>query len=286
MRRISEYELVADDLETIMAVPRPRTAGSHGVAARVLIPPVTLLGGLMVDGADEFWAPEEIPPDLFTEFNFAIATRRDDIQPGLLVFNWVRTASTKQRRQARFHSKHMVLITHAGILNGKWMEMETRLCSFIGGRWIDAIGAVVVQGYNGAVSARLGNNPGEDDVRIRLTMSIALNARYCYSAVLSDNEDNLSARLFAYPDTVRFLLRTRSITNEGRRKALVHLVRRHARRRKKVSRVTAHLRGEHRCTWAGLSVSVLPSQYDAETTNEGVVKARLEAEGLRRWVGA
>jgi hypothetical protein len=286
VKKLSEYSLVADAIETILSVPRPKTESFDGLGARVLIPPVTMVDGLMLDGSQEFWVPEEIPPDLFSNFNIATAVRRDDLTPGLLVFNWVRTATVKQRRRAKFHSKHMVLVTHAGILDGKWLELDTRLCSFIGGRWIDSIGSVFAPGYRGGASARRADNPAEDDVRIRLAMSFALNARYCYSAVLSDDENNLAARIFAYPDTVRFLLRTRAITNEGRRKALLHLVRRHTRRRKKAHRVTAHLRGEHRCTWAGLSVSVLPSQYDAETTGEGAVKARLEAEGLRRWVAA
>jgi hypothetical protein len=68
------------------------------------------------------------------------------------------------------------------------------------------------------------------------------------------------------------------------RRALTHLVRAHARKRFKTYMVRNHLRGEHRCQWAGLDVRLLPSQYDAETSVPGALHERLQMDGMLRYV--
>ena len=282
-----EYELLADSVEWIMKTPKPKAPKWYGaMAPTVVVPPVSDLEHCFLEGDhDMFWAPDQFGPDILPNVNVAMLTDQSARWPGVYAFNWISTANKSQRRMAKLTAKHMVALFSAGLKDGKWYEISVDLYSWINGRWRDAIGnRVGGQGCNGGVMGHR-NSLDEEHEKIQTLYSAGLMMRYCYSMALTDPEEAgcMSARLFAYPDTVRFLLKTREIGNAARRRALVHLVRRHTRRRRKAHAVKSHLRGEYRCRWAGLDVSVLPSQYDAEI-GAGAVTERLRSDGLLRWI--
>jgi hypothetical protein len=210
--------------------------------------------------------------------NINIAVMIENEKDGLFV-QWLSTASQKQKRRCKRHSKHMVALFTAGFKDGRWYEQNIDIFSYIGGKWVDAVGAVCADGVKNVVWKR--ENFGQTDA-INMLISIAFTARYEYSVIFADDPKNLKARVFAHPDTTRFLLKSRDIGNLTRRRALIHLVKRHAKKRKKTFSVKTHLRGEYRCRWAGLDVTVLPSQFDAER-GAGKVTERLHQDGLLRY---
>lgn len=285
---MKEYELIADSVEHILNAPKPRAPKWYGsLAPTLVLPPIAPFQDCFLEsGLDHIWAPSEWTPDILPQINVAVLIDRCDLQPDTYVLRWVSTASKMQRRMARRCAPYMVTQFTANLIGGAWHDINVGIYSWLGGRWRDAMGGMVGGASGGAVGL-IGRQEDADaeHTHIQLLYGAGLLMRYCYSVSLTDDPKNLSARLFAYPDTLRFLLRTRDIGNAARRKALVHLVRRHARRRRREYAVRQHLRGEHRCQWAGMDVGVLPSQYDAETAS-GAVTERLRADGLLRWVAA
>lgn len=276
--RLTEYDLIASGIETIISTRRPKVDRYGGLNSRFLMPPVCLFNECFIEDQPGFWL--DVTPDLLQEVNCAVLF--PDNEGDTSSFYWLRTASLTQRRGAKRHAKHMVALSEATLCDGQWSQMSTATYSWLGGQWVNAIGSAFT--FDGALMHGRGDNGNGRDFLIRILTSVAFNMRYFYSMVLGDDANCLSARIFAYPDTIRFLLKTRDLGNTSRRRALLHLVRRHMRRRRKVGPVRSHLRGEHRCRWAGLDVAVLPSQYDAEQAREGAAMNRLHEDGLLRWV--
>ena len=282
------YDLIAEAIEGVLAIPKPRIESASGLNALVRMPPVLpLLDGWLEGAMDDeggmflSFDDDENLGAMFEEVNVAIINPDDNI-PGMLSFNWLRTATVAERRRCRRHSRQMLALTRGGFIDGRWIDLATEYVSWIGKRWIDAEGAKLAHGLNGSWGKHDGGAQEHD--RVQSLLSVALSARYYYSMVLSDDPNNLSVRLHAYPSTLRYLLRTRELGNHQRRRALTHLVRAHARKRFKTHMVRNHLRGEHRCQWAGLDVRLLPSQYDAETSVPGALHERLQMDGMLRYV--
>lgn len=284
-------ERVVDGVQAILATPKPKIDAFGGINAMVRVPPVAVFGECFLDDhivGDGFFHPDDVTPDLHGEVNCALVTPAVD-DPTVWVLNWVRTPSKEERRRAKRHARFMLAYTNASFKDGRWLSFETRLQAWLGGRWTDAIGARL--GHHGGAqsmgSVAFKSDGGQHDHgTIQMMLSLALHMRYSYSAVLTEDPRNLSARIYADPRTLRFMLRTRELGNAARRRALMHLVRSHSRRRKRQFQVRNHLRGEHTCRWAGLDVRVLPSQYDAELVGSGAALARLNDDGLLRYVPA
>jgi len=285
-----EAKYLAAGLEMFMSTPKPRL---DSTGARVVVPPVYVAGDDgFIEGDEIVLNPSAIgdfTPDVLPDFNMAIINPRPGGQKGVgWGFDWIRPAGKLSRRQARFGAKYMIDHTFGAIIDGKWDFIETRPVSWINGRWRDSWGHIRNDRYKGGNVHSQGWAPFGDSEhdKIQLLRSMALTVRYRYSLVLSTSDDCLAVRVAALPETLRFILRTRDLGNERRRAALTHLVRRHQRARKKrPETVRQHLRGEYRCTWAGMNAALLPSQYDVEHSIAGAATERLDDAGLLRWIG-
>ncbi len=279
---MTTYEDVADGLEFILAAKKPRMDMSGNVNVRVALPPVALFEGEFIGNPDGFFPPEDVTPDLLENVNVAFLLKKEHEGQPVHVLKWLRTPTIQERRRCMVHAKHMITLTGANFWGSHWTGYGTDILGWIGGKWRDVRKQGMVPDGNHLTG--IWSAGTSLDMEVKMLMSVALNMRYEYSAVLSDDPNNLSARIYADPRTLRFMLRTRELGNAERRRALIHMVKAHARRRKRSHKVAGHLRGEHHCRWAGMDVKVLPSQFDAEKLKPGAVVQRLRDENLARHV--
>lgn len=100
----------------------------------------------------------------------------------------------------------------------------------------------------------------------------ALAREYCWHVDVG-RPDGMRISLDTDAEGARALLRQRDVAPGERRRALVHWVQAHHRKRRTsddLSWVRAHLRGEDDASWAGIPVRVRPSAYDLRRLEMGV----------------
>lgn len=98
-------------------------------------------------------------------------------------------------------------------------------------------------------------------------IGIALRHRYEWSAVFSF-PSGIKLRFGCDARGALQLFKDRDKPAEGRRRSLLHWVRRHWRKTSSADearRVRQHLRGVTEITWRGMTVSVIPAEYEVES---------------------
>ncbi len=112
----------------------------------------------------------------------------------------------------------------------------------------------------------------QDALNLRIARGISLANEYAWHVDVG-RRDGLRVALVTDAEGARAMLRQRDVAPGERRKALVHWVQAHHRKRRvsdDVSWVRAHLRGEEDASWAGIPVRVRPSSYDLRRLEMGV----------------
>lgn len=117
---------------------------------------------------------------------------------------------------------------------------------------------------------RLSGKPraAGDDPHIQRALGLRLSTRYSWTADLSV-DDGPQVRLLIGPHEAKEIFRLREIEDgEQRRKALLHLVKRHHRRQRFTARdsteVREHLRGRESFDWFGVKGVLTPSRLEME----------------------
>jgi hypothetical protein len=135
-----------------------------------------------------------------------------------------------------------------GLFNKRWMHLLK------GGNYVS--GCVAEPSYDG----------------VRAIIGAAVAQRYQWSAVFSF-ENGIKLRFGCSARGALVLFKDRDKPEFGRRKSLLHWVRKHWRQTSTLEEsraVRQHLRGITNFQWRGLQVSIIPAEYELETMKEAV----------------
>jgi hypothetical protein len=180
---------------------------------------------------------------------------------------YARTMSPKEARghSCRVFSPKMLRMQQVTFEAGRFDHGEANL-ALLGGRWVDA-----VRGPISSAKDMMGGRKGCDTVsgmEGNIMAGAALRLRYEWSAIFSfPNGLNLRFGTSAAGALALFRDRDKGLS-ELRRSPLLHWVGRHWRRgpapKEAVHEVRTHLRGKEQISWAGMDVTLVPSEYEVE----------------------
>lgn len=273
-------------LEAVLFTPPVRAGAAHGTKTDTPglseFSPMTLITDDVVSDAWYFHWKDINAADIIWPIDFSVIVDKRNVGPDdgwtdqlAFVCN-VKSADPKEiRGKTSKIYKHVVRRNAAVILRGAYVSVSSYY-GWCNGRWVDCFPDAKVYEYvKGKEVLHLRNNhfSAECDRVIKMTQSIALRARYCWSVSFSIYGGPI-IRLETDPIGIRHLFKDREPPEgKDRKAALRNWVRDHWRKNRPCDDETEiyvrkHMRGRTEFKWGGFDCVVEPSQFDLEKNSK------------------
>lgn len=199
-----------------------------------------------------------------------------------MLFSRFRTIKAREARGVAKLFSPVMAERCLAVVYGNGRKLAARsVFSLIGGKWVDARGAVMDWSGNYGESGGFEHINAYEDWELEeqqrsplFATWVALRQRYDWSVLLG-YDGTARVRFFTDPIGLREVFKLRDLPpGRERRAALKHWVRSHWRRQRKDDEAQAwvrrHIRGADSFAWEGLRCAIAPAAYDLEQIRKGV----------------